>query len=822
MRSRRIVYLPKWKQTAIASQGYAEYSYDKSTTEPVHPCLLEIHGSAEYSNVALRDAIQVFRKQYRNLVLNDLKFVLELIQDGSSNQEEFWEYVAVLVRRSLPQIKTISKTATNEWQRTLAYALLEVYWKQNQSVFLEQVEKAFERTADQETSQSKSRPSDAEIIAHIVIESLLATFYPKSALELYDMLSLRGIDMPRRILASLIRIATAQGDDYQLERIGNMMIRHEELYQGALESATTRSRPFNRPLLMSPKLMDVFIRGACENQLYDLARKVFDRGLAAGENYRVITFTRILNSFSVKEFGFDILLASETHEKRTEHICRPKRTEILGSEESSKYSQLERDSSVFAPSSIGRKITVAEPQDIQKYTLAMQAQGVKPNMTTLNVLVKLYLEMAQYKVSNAPAWKTVFIDFNPLKLEPDIVTYNTLLAYYAAHKDLLTMRKIYDHMAGTLDGEWLKSRKAERRRRINDASTNQDIDPSALNSNIIHQPHSNDSDVAEEIEKLPSEKRRPSPSPQMRSHRDIYTYNIMLHALLQHAVETKDIASIGQCFHDMEQDGIPADTITFNTNILYHITRGDVSAALQVFRSMKPVNRKVSMPAFTDDPWDGERDLRTFGFNNVSLRRSSKPVRSTPSYIGKPPTDGAMSGRLKTDDSVQSQPNNETHLLSTSMLEVDSPPAPDVVTFTSLISGFAHLNQMDKATNVFKEMTNQFHIEPNLKTYTTLIAGLHQTGDHKRAEQLWEIVVNGNKAPCSRVGGYNNHIKDHERQSNNECPPTAGEVALQEDEKDERLEYQQMLQGQPTEHLTVMERRQIETRCKLYKEQLKC
>ncbi|KAF9349240.1 hypothetical protein BGX26_012430 [Mortierella sp. AD094] len=795
--------------------------------------------------------IDTLNDKWKEFTPHDFVFSLEMIQDLSTSQQEFWESMATLIRYSFSHMNHIYAQSSQEWQRTIAYALIEVFWKQNLSAFTDQIERARGRPApEQELDYWGPFSSDAEILAHTMIDGLFLTYYQKRTLELYEILSKRGISMPGRFLESFIRVAVACGDGRQLERIGSTLLRQEESYRQSSLSTPEDTRPRNRPLTMPSKLMDSFVRGACDSGLFELAREVFDRGLEANRKYRAITFTRILNSYSVKEFGFDIVDAANSIKKRAKIDRRSKRRKGVDDNGASVVSSQPVDgNTASAQRSSTKAITVADPKDIEKYISVMETLGIKPSIVTLNVLAKLYLEMAQYKVADAPAWKSAFKRYNPLGLEPDIVTHNTLLAYYEKHRDLTTMRKIYDDMVGTPEGGWVdkskRARKLQRKQEVeqegvngHEASELKKTDELTFGDGTVAQDHRLSRGQS-------SSENRPQLPRHIRSNRDIYTYNTMLHALLQHAVETKDIASIGQCFYDMEQDGISADTVTFNTNVLYHISRGDYAAAMQVFRSMdSAVGALKKMATVSNDPWASNSAASTGTFASLASAgsSSSKPIRSTPSFVtALPRLAGILQYKVKGADSDKhahdvneasqaSPPPNSAKgsaaatAAAAAAASLDSPPAPDVVTFTSLISGFGQSNKMDKAIGVFMEMTRRFRIEPNLKTYSALAAGLHRAGDHERAERLWdEVLVDEEEKSSERKKMRLRNRSDDERQASdtNTGKTQDGEIELSEDERAERLYQERLIEGDMAGHLTILERRQVEARRKMYRDSLK-
>ncbi|KAF8941386.1 hypothetical protein BGZ58_010178 [Dissophora ornata] len=822
-------------------------------TTPVHPDLLELCRQQPVHDISMMTdrVVKICQEQYRNFTAEDFSFILMMVQDFSASQQQFWESMATLIRYSNLHLKHIYMADIQEWQRTMAYAMLEVFWRQDQSLFLEQIDRA--RLHETSNSGPGQMGSDAEILSHTMIESLFRTYYEKRALELYEILNERGISMPGRLLESFVRVAVSRGDGLQLERIGNMLLRQEELYQESLTSASTNENTRNRPLMMPVMLMDSFIRGACECELYELARAVFDRGLEAGQKYRASTFTMILNSYSVKDFGFDIVVAASMADTRSWRSQRPRRERNRReSGAQAMFDKLEDgndvigdDHNVSSSRPTARTIAVANPEEIEKYVLVMEEQDIKPSIMTLNVLVKLYLEMTQYKVPNAPAWKSAFRRYNPLRLEPDLVTNNTLLAYYEKHKDLTTMKKIYDGMAGTLDGGFIRKSRTGAQRRIRQAEQIQENENEPIVLESLDNQSQNEEDLSDEHAEQPKKRRqgqqrehqeqvqeRLSPRRHIRANRDIYTYNTMLHALLQHAVESKDIDSIGQCFQDMELDGISADTVTFNTNILYHISRGDLTAAVQVFRSMEGPARKS--PVFNvamGDRW--ATDSAISGSSSMRFDKSpSKPRRSIPSFVSTAslsrPQTVSLAPRTESkskDHSHVQDPAGPSPVLSEATVSSsNSPPVPDVVTLTSLISGFGQLGQMDRTTLFFKEMTDQYRIEPNFKTYSTLVAGLHHAGDHERAERLWDIVLEEDEMR-NQSASSNGELADNSNTLDANGITKGGsdmgkDPEMLNVEKAERLQCQKQSEGQMGRLLTIMERRQLEARRKMYKDSL--
>ncbi|KAG0007642.1 hypothetical protein BGZ80_004414 [Entomortierella chlamydospora] len=814
-------------------------SRNRSITTPTHASLFETYNRCFSGNdfVAIDVVIDTLSDKWKEFTPHDFVFSLEMIQDLSTSQQEFWESMATLIRYSFSHMNHMYAQSSQEWRRTIAYAMMEVFWKQDLSAFADQIERARERpAAAQELDCWGPFSSDAEILAHITIDSLLLTYCQKRALELFEILSERGISMPGRFLESFIRVAVANGDGYQLERIGGMLLRQEELYHRSSLLTSEDTRPRNRPLTMPSRLMDVFVQGACDNGLFELAREVFDRGLEANRKYRAITFTRILNSYSVKEFGFDVVDAANSIKKRAKVDRLPKRRKDV--DDSGALVMPSRpvdDDAASVQRPPAKAITVADPKDIEKYISVMETLGIEPSIVTLNVLTKLYLEMAQYKVPDAPVWKSAFKRYNPLGLEPDVVTHNTLLAYYEKHRDLTTMRKIYDDMVGVPGGGWVN--KSKRARRLQRKQAEQGRVNSHETSDLKktgeltfgNDTAAQDHDLSQSRY---SSENKPSSPRHIRSNRDIYTYNTMLHALLQHAVETKDIASIGQCFYDMEQDGISADTVTFNTNILYHISRGDYAAAMQVYHSMDGTAHVAKrMTAVSSDSWASSSAATTGILAGLGPAgsSSSKPIRSTPSFVTSMPQyklKGADGDKrvYNVDEGSQapSSPKPAKGPAAVAATSQDSPPEPDVVTFTSLISGFGQSNKMDKAISVFMEMTKRFKIEPNLKTYSALAAGLHRAGDHERAERLWdEVLVDEEKSNERKEMHWNSSDNEGQASETNSGGRQEEEIELSEEERAERLYQERLIGGDMGGHLTVLERRQVEARRRMYRDSLK-
>jgi pentatricopeptide repeat protein len=745
-----------------------------SRTIPPYPGLFELHLQNEdgtRSSIYNR-ALNICRANYGELNRYDFLFILETIQDYSTSQQQFWESISVLARSSAARMGDFGGEESQLWQRAISSAVLGVYLKQDQEQFLHQVEVLAQRcgsssgldsksqTEDEQRLDSQPLRSDAKILALTMLDSLLLMLNKKRAMDLFEALEEKDVVLPSRYLASFVRIAVSQLDGFLLERIGNMLVNNEKFSQEYPQDSAVISGSRTRPIHLSAKLMDSFVHGACESELYDLARAVFDQTLDAGRRYRVSTFNRILNSYSVKGFGFDIVAAAEAESKKVKRRRNSSRGKAdMSGAVSSKGQITESEGNNPATA---KAIAVVNPKDVAKYVVAMKDQGVVPNAVTLNILVKLYLEMAQYKVPDAPYWRTAFRTYNPSKLKPDLVTNNTLLAYYEKHKDLATMKRIYDSMAGVPT----TVQHSKRDRRLQAKMVQHEPSEGQLQDKDEHQ---------QQKQQHFQQQSRPT-----RSSRDIYTYNTMLHALLQHAVESKDIASIGQCFYDMEQDGITADTVTFNTNILYHITGGNLSSATQVFRSMERTAKTLreSVPEQEADQLSDPQLART----------RSKPVKSVPTYAAL----SSLSQDTSSPTVVSSSVAEDTPSSPTTADHAPA-PAPDVVTLTSLISGFGQANQMKKATQYFKEMTEQYKIQPNLKTYSTIVAGLHRAGNHEKAEKVWDIVLEED-APAHQT------------------PSLAWEASSVADDDAEQ---------ESSRTLTIMERRQVEARRKLYIDSLK-
>ncbi|KAG0250510.1 hypothetical protein BG011_008280 [Mortierella polycephala] len=839
--SERISSLPQWRDQALSTTAPRRPSARPSVV-PVHPCLVDIYqhldrdtpdqdsGFTSRSLPAPDGVTEICEKHYRDFTNSDFAFVLETIQKYTTSQQQFWDSMAVLIRRSTPHFRRAYSDANRDWKSSIFNTMLPVVWTKNISFFVEQIERlrngssgagtdsvipALENTGQgtrevepQQDEDQRRRAIDeanASRVASTMVEGLLSKFYGNQALWLYEILSEQGISMPG-FIGDFIRIAVAEKDGSLLERIGSLLLKHEDDYHAAQSPDSTETRPRNRPLLMSAKLMDSFVHGACEQERFDIARAVFDRGLQAGQKYRATTFTRILNSYSVKDFGFDIVKASmeRTLEEKRSHHGRGQRLDERGTQTTS-WSPRTSDPAVDTGKAdrlsmlAGTKmISVAAPETIETYVQAMEDAGVNPTTTTLNVLAKLYLEMAQYRVPGAPPWKYAFKRYNPLELEPDVVTKNTLLAYCEKHKDLDTMRRIYDGMAGVPEVSARNSKRIRKKPWVMQAENNQSGD-------YGKGAESSDAEGPRHMVPQPSVSR-------VRSKRDIYTYNTMLHALLQHAVESKDIAAIGQCFHDMELDGIAADTVTFNTNILYHIRRGDFDSAVQVFRSMKGSPEQATTmkwPPVVSNPWTLD-PLAGQGPANV-VRPSSMRIRSIPTALS---SKGNSSTAVAADATSRPLDDNvATHLSSPpkpASADLVPSPAPDVATLTSLISGFGRAGQMDKAVYFFNQMTERHQINPNLKTYLTLVDGLHRTGDHEGADRLWEIILEE-----ETTGSTNQGIDSDSMEASEEIL----------DDEEALLRFHERRQGQGAgrsdKHLTIMERLEAETRRKLYRESIK-
>ncbi|KAG0344149.1 hypothetical protein BG004_004699 [Podila humilis] len=691
-RSTRIKGLPQWKADIPLNTPIEAIYFSKA--KPSHPALLELfhQPSPLEPTVQIEQALKVYidcRGTDKTLDSKDFMFVLQTIQDHASSQEQFWDSIATLIRSSSASqklsvniVEGMGHSPAVSWDAAIAGALSRVYWTQKQDVFIHQVQhaKIIDEKIEEEYHAQRMRGdlgSDQpqhffppfmathQIMACTMVESLMLKFNAGYALELYGLMSELDIQMPGRVMAALLKIAVHSRNDYQLEKIGHLFVSECGRHSG------------NRhpPILTNAKLMDSFVYGACEHELYDLARDVFNKGLQAGGKYRAQTYTKILNSYSVKEFGFDIVIAGTIEQDRKHRMNR--------------YKPHRNPESPTTATRRRRAITVAKPEDLEYYIQRMEQQAIEPTITTLNVLVKLYLEMAQYKVEDAPSWMAAFKRFNPQGLKPDVVTNNILLAHYERHRDLSTMLKIYNDLAGELEDSGAPDGLLKRNRRNN---VSQIVEPATLDlmedrgkRDQSRQEHQDNDPLTplqqqqlSEQEKLHNLEETAARQQlarhrqkRARSSRDIYTYNTMIHALLQHAVESKDVAAIGQCFHDMEQDKIPADVVTYNTNILYHVANGDLGAAVQVFRCM---NQTGDVP----DP---------------SLVDTSKPVKSLPSYAhynhhihrGHVTKESITAKGTDTAAECQEHPSTSAP---------PGIPAPDVVTMTTLIQGFGQAKDL--------------------------------------------------------------------------------------------------------------------------------
>ncbi|KAF9926568.1 hypothetical protein FBU30_003855 [Linnemannia zychae] len=723
-------------------------------TTPPHPALLELQFQQDkgvhYLSI-YKGVLDICVNCRDELSRHDFLFILEVILDYSTSRQQFWESITILSRSSMACLGKVGGEDLQLWEKAISSAILGVYPRSPNMKTLMKHFKQLTQDPLMRGTNSKDKRTDVEVLASTILDGLLLKASTKRAMDLYVELEKHNVSLPNRYLSRFIRIAVSQLNRDLLEQIGNLLLDNERFFQAFRSSDILNLESRTRPIHLSTKIMDSFIYGACKSELYELARAVFDHTLESDQKYRVSTFNNILNSYSVKSFGFDIVEAAELEKKRAKRLRNSYRC-IPDEKQPSERNGLE---------SVG-KITVAEPGDIAKYMSTMKYQGVVPNIVTLNILVKLYLEMNRYKVPKAPYWKAAFWAYNPSKLQPDLVTNNTLLAYYEKQGDLETMKRIYDSMANAPTSSRLsgRERKSEPKtaQEMTEKEQYQDMDMQECQQQ--HQP----------VETSQS----------TQSSRDIYTYNTMLHALLQHAVESKDFTPIEQCFRDMANDGISADTVTFNTNILYHIAGGNLPSATQVFHKMERSARKQDRSKFKENS-----------------RAHSLPVKSLSTHI-------ALSNRPTDSNSHQVTPTYASDDASPSDSDVESPPvpAPDIVTLTSLISGFGLANQMDKAAQYFNKMTNYYNIKPNLKTYSTIVAGLHRAGEHQKAEMVWNAVLEEEKSPAKETQQRHKPSKTapiHSDSNNNDN---------NDDDDDAEKET--------THALTVMERKQAEALRKLY------
>ena len=75
---------------------------------------------------------------------------------------------------------------------------------------------------------------------------------------------------------------------------------------------------------------------------------------------------------------------------------------------------------------------------------------------------------------------------------------------------------------------------------------------------------------------------------------------------------------------------------------------------------------------------------------------------------------------------------------------------PNQITFNCLLNACVKCQSLDKATEIFAEMTST-HIRPDLITYSTLIKGYCRGGDIARAHELFMAMIDSRITPDTAV-----------------------------------------------------------------------
>ncbi|KAG0264228.1 hypothetical protein DFQ27_001347 [Actinomortierella ambigua] len=733
----RIESLPLWNDPLMPLEGQSPVSDDHGPSllhsilgvadvTPVHPTLrhLQSKGVHFYSrhdnndnnskgtrlprNQALQTVMDVLIDPTAELEFSDYAYVLAIIDQAVSSQQQFWTILSHFVRRTI----TKESEDTKFWKVRLGKYVIPVYRSQDRSIFLQQlarldgeVKEACKEKDDGsheeggEEGRRKPLLTDQYILGKLMVESLV---YPatddKEAALLFDALNVHGqIRFHKDVFGTLVKRATLMHSAPQISLLGEIMLRHEALF--------AQNKVPSRPLLIHRTYMDNYLLKACELGFETLARDVFQASLAAGRCHRTSSFNIILNSYSTKQFGpVSFASTAQLRQQRRRqqrqdidpHRSTSKRS---GDNDSGNFNTLQERLAALRVGKFGRSMLTTHLEPVDKLVREMEQFGVVPDMGTLNILVKLYLEVDLQGIHESRHWQEVFTRYNPADLEPDTVTCNTLLAYYERKRDLVMMRTIYESMTTAEEvGSVVKTRRQRRKE-------------------------------ARESDQQPEQ---PLPKKEedvlVKSQRDVFTYNTMLYALLRHAKDPTDMAAIGQVFYDMEQDGIPADTVTFNTNIMFHIRRGDFVAAMQVYQDM------YEQPAVKDKEETLVRDHPT--------RRRRTIQKSLPTWTRQPSSTALSTEPL--DNTPSDSLSNLSIPKSLSRAFTPTPPTRDSITYTSLMSGYGQSNQMEIATFFFSEMV-RLGLEPNFKTYSTLVAGLERAGDFQRAQTLWDMVLKEGK-----------------------------------------------------------------------------
>ncbi|KAG0233154.1 hypothetical protein BGW41_001634 [Actinomortierella wolfii] len=704
-----------------------------TTLSPVHPTLryLQSNGVHFYSssdNAKISPQWRLPKDQVQQTILSvltdpaaelqrqDYIYILAVMDQSMSTQQQFWRFLSHFVRSTI----TKENDNTGFWKIALGKYITPIYRAHGRHVFVQQLARLDEEKSPQNREddvvvdghmreEGKEKPllTDQYILGKLMVELLV---YPtndgKEAAMLFEALSEQGqIRFHKDVFGLLVKRATLSYDASQISLLGAIMLRHEALF--------LQNKVPNRPLLIYRTYMDNFLLKACELGLETLARDVFRASLAAGRCQRASSFNIILNSYSTKQFG-SVMFPSTT--RRSRH----QRTSSTNSDRRSSYSSsnsniltMQERLAALRHGKLGSHLTITSLEKVDELVHEMEMRGVVPDMGTLNILVKLYLEVEMQGVHESRPWQDAFTRYNPANLEPDTVTCNTLLAFYERKRDLTMMRTIYDSMTtadvvGSVVAKTRKQRRKEARE-------------------LDQQPHQEQGQMAADTETV---------STSIKSRRDVYTYNTMLHALLHHAKEPKDVAAIGQVFYDMEQDGVPADTVTFNTNIMFHIRRGDFVAAMQVYQDMLEAEPTAKTESGELVATLGSLEDR--GRSRQRTIRRSLPTWASLSSSSTETSEGSFKETATTSDPSSTLSIPRPRRASSTPTPI--PPTRDAVTYTTLMSGYGQSNQMEIATFFFSEMV-RLGLEPNFKTYSTLVSGLERAGDYQRAQTLWDMVL---------------------------------------------------------------------------------
>mmetsp|Transcript_34886 Transcript_34886/g.81570 ORF Transcript_34886/g.81570 Transcript_34886/m.81570 type:complete len:865 (-) Transcript_34886:142-2736(-) len=165
----------------------------------------------------------------------------------------------------------------------------------------------------------------------------------------------------------------------------------------------------------------------------------------------------------------------------------------------------------------------------------------------------------------------------------------------------------------------------------------------------------------------------------------LLTYNSVLDALVRHSAPQEELK---QVWEDMEAAGIEADAVTYSVFIKAHAAAGNVSGALELFRTMRA--RQLTCD-----------DVTT---NNllVSCSRAERVQDAEEVFVAM-----QCSG-----------------------------VTPTTVTASILIKMYGRAKQLEKAIAIPAQLEKKYAVRPNLHVYTCLVQACVQ---NKQVKRSWEI-----------------------------------------------------------------------------------